>query len=79
MYILVFLALGPMIETMSQWKSLISFGDTALASTICYCLNFQQGLRTDENPEPKLISPRDIEGKTKLCHLVSINSIELQL
>ena len=61
-----FLALGPMIETMSQWKALIAFGNTALASTVCYCLNFQQGLNGDENPRPKFISPKDITGKTKI-------------
>ena len=58
-----FLASGPMIETMSQWKALIAFGDSSLASAICYCLNFQQGMKRDENPRPKLISPVDIEGK----------------
>ena len=61
-----FLALGPMIETMMQWKALIAFGGTTtLASTICYCLTFQQGLNRDESPRPKLILPIDIKGKTK--------------
>ena len=60
------LASGPMIETMSQWKPLIAFGDTSLASAICYCLNFQQRLRKDEMPESKLISPEDIAGNTKI-------------
>ena len=50
---------------MSQWKALIAFGDSTLASAICYCLNFQQGLKRDENPTPRLILPKDIAGKTK--------------
>ena len=64
------LASGPMIETMSQWKPLIAFGDTSLASAICYCLNFQQGLKRGGNPRPKLISPKDITGKTKIYNVV---------
>ena len=71
--LLFFLALGPMIETLMQWKALIAFGDTRLASTICYCLNFQQGLKRDENPRPKLISPKDITGKTKIYNGVCVN------
>ena len=62
------LALGPIIETMMQWKALIAFGDSTLVSTICYCLNFQQGLKRDESPRPKLISPKDIAGETKIYH-----------
>ena len=61
-----FLALGPMIETTMQWKKLAAFSDTALASTVCYCLNFQKGLKRDDNPRPKLISPKDITGKTTI-------------
>ena len=57
------LALGPIIETMMQWKALIAFGTTTLASTICYCLNFQQGVKRNENPRPKLMSSKDITGK----------------
>ena len=48
-----------------QWKALTAFGDTTLASTISYCLNFKQGLKRDEYPRPKLVSPIDIKGKTK--------------
>ena len=51
---------------MVQWKALTSFGTTALASTICYCLNFQQGLNRDEIPRAKLISPTEIAGKIKI-------------
>ena len=61
-----FLVLGPMIETRMQWKALIAFGDASLASTIFHCLNFQQEMERDENPRPKLISPADITGKTKI-------------
>ena len=68
-----FLALGPKIETTMQWKKLAAFGDTALASAICYCLNFQQGLKKDEIPRPKLISPMDITGKTKIYNGVCGN------
>ena len=57
--IYIFVASGPVVETMMQCKALSVFGD--LASAICYCLNFQQGLKRDEN---LLISPIDIEGKT---------------
>ena len=49
-----------MVEIINQWKALTAFGVTTLASTISYCLNFQQGLKRDEN---MLISPNDIEGK----------------
>ena len=62
----IFLGPGPMIETIMQWNVLTAFGDSTLASTICYCLNFQQRLKRDEMPEPKLISPKDIAGNTKL-------------
>ena len=72
-YLYFFLASGPMIETMSQWKAMIAFGDTALASTICYCLNFQQGLNMDESPRAKLISTKDITGKTKTYNGVCDN------
>ena len=84
LYILhkIFLASGPMretmvlnraiIETMVQWKAWIAFGDSTLSSTICYCLNFQQGLKRDENPRPKLISTKDITGKTKISHWVYV-------
>ena len=61
-----FLALCPMVKTMMQWKTLAAFGYTELASAICYCLNFQQEPNRDENPNPKLISPKDITGKTKI-------------
>ena len=67
------LAFGPIIETMMQWKALIGFGTTTLASTICYCLNFHQGSNRDENPRPKLISTQDITGKTKIYDGVCSN------
>merc|ERR1719362_704033 len=51
-----------MIKTMTQWKPLSAFGDTAIASTICFCLNYQQGMKRNENPRPKLISSKDITG-----------------
>ena len=52
---------------MMQWKALSAFGDTTLTSTVCYCLNSTHGLkRRDENPRPKLISTKDITGKTKI-------------
>ena len=75
LYILlyIFLASGPMIETMMQWKALAAVGDTTLASTICYCLNFQQGLKRDENPKPKLMSTKDVTGKTKIYNGVCGN------
>ena len=60
----IFLVSGPMIETMMQWKTLTAFGDAAIASTICYCLNFQQELNRDESPRPKL----KIEGKVEIHH-----------
>ena len=66
------LALGPIIETMMQWKALIAFGTSTLASTICYSLNFHQGSNRDENPKPKLISTKDITGKTKISHWVYV-------
>ena len=69
-----FLASSPMIEIMSQWKALISFGDSTLASAICYCLNFQQGLKRNEIPRPKLISPNEITGKTKIYNGVCGNT-----
>ena len=60
------LASAPPIETIMQWKGLAVPGDTyTLASTLRYCLNFQQGLKRGENPRPKLISTKDIAGKTK--------------
>ena len=62
----IFLGSSPVIETMMQWKVLTAFGDSTLASTIFYCLNSQQRLKRDEMPEPKLISPKDIAGNTKL-------------
>ena len=46
---------------MMQWKALVAFGDTSVASAISYCLNFQQG---DEDPRQKWISPSDIAGKS---------------
>ena len=49
---------------MIEWKALSVFGDSTLASAICHCLNFQQGLNKDENHRPKLVSPIDIAGKT---------------
>ena len=52
---------------MMQWKALSAFGDSNLAST---CLNFQQGLKRDESSKPKLLSPLDIKGKTKIHHQV---------
>ena len=44
-----------------------------MALTICYCLNFQQGLKRGENPRPKLISTKDITGKTKIYNGVCGN------
>ena len=58
-----------MIETMMEWKVLTAFGDAALASVICYCLNFQQGLKRDQ----KLILTKDITGKTKISNEVCSN------
>ena len=55
-----------MIETMMQWKVLAGLGDNRLASAICFCLNFQQELNRNGNPIPKLISAKEITGKTKL-------------
>ena len=61
-----------MVETNMHWKALTVFGETTLASTISYCLNFQQGLKRDEN---LLISPIDIEGKiTDIIELMEINA-----
>ena len=51
-----------MVETMMEWKVLSAGGDTSLASAICHCLNFQQGLERHENPRPKLIFTTDIPG-----------------
>ena len=52
---------------MMQWKALAAFGPKlTLASTICYCLNFWQGLNRNENPGPTLVSAIDIEGKTRM-------------
>ena len=66
MLLKIFLASGHMIQTMMQWKALAAFGDTSPALAICHCLNFQQGLkRDDESPRQKLISPKDIAGETK--------------
>ena len=48
---------------MMQWRPLTAFGDDAVASTICHCLNFQQGPKRDDSPRPKLISPNDFTGK----------------
>ena len=62
------LALGPIIESMMQWKALIATGNATLPSTICYCLNFQQVLNSDETARPKLVSPMDIAGKTKIYY-----------
>ena len=75
LYILlyIFLASGPMIETTMRWKALSTFGDTKLTTTICYCLNFQQGMKKDEISRPKLISPKDITGKTKIYNGVCGN------
>ena len=65
-----------MIETRMQWKAWIAFSDTSLgeglASTIFHCLNFQQEMERDENPRPKLISPADITGKTKIYHTLAV-------
>ena len=72
----IFLASGPMIETMMHWKALTAFGDNELASTICNCLNFQQGLKRDEIPRPKLISTKDITGKTKIHNEASIKDVQ---
>ena len=46
-----------------QWRPWTAFGDDAIASTICHCLNFQQGPKRDDSPRPKLISPNDVTGK----------------
>ena len=62
-----------MIETMMQWKALSAFGDTKLASTICFCLNHQQGLNRDQNHRPKLILTKDITGKTEIYNEVCGN------
>ena len=64
----MFLASGPLIETMMQWRPLTALNDFGLVSTTCYCLNFQQRMKKDENPRPKLISPIDIEGKISKIH-----------
>ena len=55
---------------MVQWKALTA--DT-LAAAICHCMNFQQGLKRDENLGQKLISPTDIGGKIELYPLVNGN------
>ena len=55
---------------MMQWKALAAVGETKLASTICYCLNFQQGPNRDDNSRPKLISTKDLTGKTKIFNEV---------
>ena len=44
-----------------------------MALTICYCLNFQQGLKCGENPRPKVLSTKDIAGKTKIYNVVCGN------
>ena len=62
----MFLALGPLIETMIQWRPLTAVYDYDLVSTIWYCLNFQQGLNRDEKPRPKLTSTMDVKGKAKI-------------
>ena len=46
-------------------------GDMAL--TIRYFLNFQQGLKSGENTRPKVISTKDIAGKTKIYNGVCSN------
>ena len=51
---------------MMQWKTLTAFGDARLV--ICYCLNFQQEMKRDEDPRPKLIAPKDIEGISMYIH-----------
>ena len=61
----MFPAPGPIVETMIQWKALAAVGDTKLASTIFLCLNLQE-LKRDQNPNLKLISPKEIAGKTKI-------------
>jgi hypothetical protein len=67
MLLKIFLASGHMIETMMQWKALTAFGDTSPVLAICLCLNFQQGLkRDDEISRPIFISPKDITGKIKI-------------
>ena len=58
---------------MMQWKTFTAFGDATLASTICYCLNFQQEMNREENPRPKLILTKDITGKTKIYNGVCGN------
>ena len=59
---------------MMQLKALIATNGTIeSASAICYCLNFQQGLKRDEKPIPKLISPFDIAGKTKIIEITVID------
>ena len=62
----IFLVSGPVIETMMHWKTLTAFGDARLV--ICYCLNFQQEMKRDEDPRPNLIAPKDIEGKHMYIH-----------
>ena len=44
-----------------------------MALTIRYFLNFQQELKSGENPRPKLISTKDITGKTKIYNGVCGN------
>ena len=61
---------------MMQLKALIATNGTIeLASGICYCLNFQQGLKRDEKPRPKLILPFDIAGKIKIIRITVIDTV----
>ena len=53
-----------MIETTIHWKAMTASGATNFASSICYCLNFQQVLERDENPRQKLIFPTNIQGES---------------
>ena len=47
--------------------------DFGLMALTIRCLNFQQGLKRGEKPRPKLISTKDITGKTKIYNGVCGN------
>ena len=64
--LITFTASGPMVKAMMQWKALVAVGDTKLSSTILHCFNFHQGLKRGQKSKLKLISPKDIAGKTKI-------------
>ena len=68
----IFLASGPTIETMIQWKALLACGNTSLASAIYHCLNFQQGLEKLENLRPKLIFATNFPGGSIIEFVLNI-------